>query len=280
MCCDRPFAETISLLADHALGLECAPAYTGSLHGTPHGARGIDPDTWRGKLAGTDLEELKERLSDIPFVTIHAAMSGKHCRMGSADAEKRRLAWERCEDAIRFGAAVGARLVTFHAVPGQGYYEDRPDYRSRFVEFGRRAAEVAAESGVMLAFEVFDYELIDEIDRENFRILFDIGHAAKLLPAGPDACTDHVMELLKEAGDRIVQFHVHGVRWTGQTLEDHMSLALNDCIDYARIVRFVKQQDIRAPWVFEMQVELASTEAVVAACVHGRRVLIDCWNEV
>jgi len=153
------------------------------------------------------------------------------------------------------------------------------DYRSRFVQFGRRAAEVAAEFGITLAFEVFDYELIDEIDRDNFKILFDIGHAAKVLPAGPDDCTDHVMELLKEAGDRIVQFHVHGVRWTGQTLEDHVSLALNDCLDYSRIVRFVKERDIRVPWVFEMQVELESTEAIVAACEHGRRFLSDCWNK-
>jgi len=239
----------------------------------------MDPDIWRSRLAGTDLKELKEMLSRIPFVTVHSVMRAKDCSMASPDAKTRALAWQRCEDAIRFGAAIGAGLVTFHAAPASGHYEHRSDYRARFVQFGRQAADMAAEFGIMLAFETFDYELIDEIDRENFRVLFDIGHAVGVLPAGPEECSDHVMELLKEAGDRIVQFHVHGVRWNGYTFEDHVSLANNECIDYSRIVRFVKNRGIRAPWIFEMQVGLESTEAVVSACEHGRRVLTDYWDK-
>ena len=61
MCIDQSFADTIALVAEHGFGLECAPAYTGSLHGTPHGGRGLDPDLWRSVLAGSDLAELQQR---------------------------------------------------------------------------------------------------------------------------------------------------------------------------------------------------------------------------
>ena len=86
------------------------------------------------------------------------------------------------------------------------------------------------------------------------------------------------MELLKEAGDRVIEFHVHGVRWDGKRLEDHLSLAANDCIDYPRIVRFVKERHITAPWVFEMQYELDGTRAVAAACCEARDFLTKCWE--
>ena len=54
MCCDQPFADTIDQVGQHGFGLECAPAYTGRLHGMPHGPNGLDPDVWRTVLAGSD----------------------------------------------------------------------------------------------------------------------------------------------------------------------------------------------------------------------------------
>jgi len=279
MCCDQPFAETISMWAENGLGLECAPAYTGSLHGTPGGMWGLDPDTWRTVLAGKDLDELKERLLELPFVTVHAAM-GKHTRVSSPQKAERKAAIERCLDAVRFGASINARNVTFHAGPTGGrYFEDRTEERRLLVEFFKEAADLAGELGVTVGSEHFDYQLIDEAGVDNFGILFDIGHAARVLPDGPDKCADHVMELLKEAGDRIMEFHVHGVRWNGRRLEDHVSLALNDCVDYRRIVSFVKEHQISVPWVFEIQVQLESSRAVLDACTDARDFLVKCWEE-
>lgn len=280
MCIDQPFAETIAMWAEHGLGLECVPAYTGSLHGTPPGSWGLDPDGWRTLLAGDDIEELKERLSPLPFVTVHAAMSGKHTRVTSRDDAEREIGIERCLDAVRFGAAIRARNVTFHAGPTGGrYFEERTEERRLLVDFCRRAADLGGELGVRLGTEIFDYAVIDEVGSDNFGILFDIGHAANVLPSGPDECTDRIMEILQEAGDRVMQFHIHGVRWAGMRLEDHVSFAVNDCIDYRRIVRFVRERRIEAPWVFELQTELGSTRDVVAACVEARALLTQYWNE-
>lgn len=281
MCIDQPLAETISLWAENGLGLECVPAYTSSLHGTPPGSWGIDPDTWRTALAGADLDELKERLSELPFVTVHAAMSGKHTRVTSRDATERTVGIERCLDAVRFGAAVNARNVTFHAGPTGGrYFEERAQERRLLIDFCRQAADLAGELGVTVGTEIFDYAAIDEIGADSFGVLFDIGHAANVLPGGgPDECADRVMELLQEAGDRIMQFHVHGVRWDGRHLGDHVALTLNECIDYRRIVRYVKQHGIAAPWIFEMEYELEDSEAILRACRDARDFLVQCWNE-
>ena len=279
MCMDQPFADTIAMVAEQGLGLECVPAFTGSLHGTPHGGRRHDPDLWRSVLAWYELADLKQRLAKIPFVTVHAAMAEKHARISSPDEGERRLAWERYADAIKFAKAIGARLVTFHAPLGGGGYEYRLDCRDRLIEFARWASDLAADSALMLGFEIFDYQLIDEIGRSNFGIHFDIGHAAKVLPGGPEQCTDHIMQLLQEAGDRVVQFHVHGVRWTGYKLADHVSFAFNDCIDFRRIVRYVKSKQINVPWVFELATQLASSRAVMAACAEARDSLVAYWNE-
>ena len=281
MMTDQPFAQTIAMLAQDGFGLECVPAYTGSLNGMPHGSRGLDPDTWRTVLAGRDLAELKGRLSEVPFVTVHAAMSGKHTRVSSRNDDERRIGTERCLDAVRFGAAIGARNVTFHVGPtGARFFEERAAERRLLIDFCRRAADLAGELGVTVGTEIFDYQLIDEIGAANFGVLFDIGHAANVLPgSGPDDCADRVMELLQEAGDRIIQFHVHGVRWDGRHLGDHVSLALNECIDYRRVVSHVKQRRIRAPWIFEMQYELESSDAILAACRQARDFLVRCWNE-
>ena len=281
MIADQPFAKTIAMLAQDGFGLECAPAYTGSLHGMPHGAWGLDPDTWRSVLAGSDLEELKECLSSVPFVTVHAAMSGKYTRVSSRDEAERQIGIERCLDSVRFGAALGARNVTFHAGPTGGrFFEERAEERRLLIDFCRQASDLAAEHDITVGTEVFDYQLIDEIGAANFGILFDIGHAANVLPGGgPDECADRVMELLQEAGDRIMQFHVHGVRWDGRHLGDHVALTLNECIDYRRIVRYVKQHGIAAPWIFEMEYELEDSEAILRACRDARDFLVQCWNE-
>jgi len=280
MCVDQPFAETISMWAQHNLGLECVPAYTGSLHGKPHGAWGRDPDLWRTALAGSDLDELRERLCDVPFVTVHAAMGAKHTRASSPDETERAIGIERCLDAVRFGAAVGARNVTFHVGPTDGrFFEERAQERDLLVDFCRQAADLAGELGVTVGTEVFDYQLIDKVGADNFGILFDIGHAANVLPGAPDECGDRVMELLQEAGDRIIEFHVHGVRWDGQNLADHVSLARSECVDFGRIVRFVKERRVTAPWVFEMQYELDSSLDVVRACDDARDFLLTCWEE-
>ena len=276
---DRPFAETLSLIRGKLPGIEICPAYTGTLHAMPLGEKGLDPDLWRTALAGAEVDELKEMLSGFSFRTVHAAM-GKHTRVASPDERERERGRERCLDAIRFDAAIGASLVTFHAGPtGNRYYEERPEYRRRLVDFGRRAAALAGEFGLTAGTEVFDYNLIDEIGAENFGVLFDIGHAANVLPAGPDECTDRVLEFLEEAGDRVVEFHVHGVRWDGLRRLDHVPFAFNDCLDYKRIVRFVKDRGIKAPWVFEIQVGLDSSEAILAACEEARDFLIKCWEE-
>ena len=283
---DRPFAETISLLAGRFSGIECSPAKTRSLHGMPYGDGGIerDPDAWRNALAGSDLAELNELLSAFSLVTVHLATPGKYSRMGSPDASEREETWDRCSAAMRFAAAIGAPLVTFHQAPTPASYEEWLECRRHFVEFGRRAADMAGELGLTVGFEKFDNELIDDIGAKNFGILFDIGHAAKTAP-GPDECTDHTLDMLREAGERVIEFHVHGVRWDGERFLDHVPFALNDCLDYRRIVRFAQERRMNVPWVFEIQLGDPSidrshgSEDLVAAFEEARDFLVRCWDE-
>lgn len=210
---------------------------------------------------------LRESLSPFRTVTVHvsaaAYLHGKRvCRwspeverddVASPDPEVRRRSIDDQLSHIGFAADIGAANVTFH--PGRGDTEASLEQkRDAWRTFAQAAVARAEGTGLRLGYEVsptfFDLELIASIGAPAFGLLFDIGHAAKRCEGD---LTAGVVGMIEACGERIVEFHLHGVHLTeaGET-KDHHPLHLNNGLDFRRILETIKACAPAAPIVLEI----------------------------
>jgi sugar phosphate isomerase/epimerase len=222
---------------------------------------------------------LRDRLSCFETVTVHSSgaklREGRRVNIASSQASYRRESIEHYLEHVQLALDLGAKVATFH--PGYGDEKASPaDVREAHRIFAQTASERAKDSNLQMGYEYFDVELTKDIGQPQFGILFDIGHAALQSEGDLNA---GILQLMQETFPFIVQFHVHGVHVSGQgNKRDHQPFQANNGVDYARVLRAIKEQGFRGPLVFEIGVAEQSAAENLSNSVHAREQLIAIWS--
>lgn len=263
---DLPLEKAIDAVENEGFGaFELVPQVYG-------GPESIDQDTRR---------RLSERLARFDVVTIHSSVAklkgGREANIASPEIRHRFESIQLYLSHVELALDIGARIVTFH--PGNGDAKTPtglvPEANSTFAQ---RALEQIEGCDLLIAYECFDMSLVKKIGDPRFGILFDIGHAA--MGSSGDS-NETILRLMEQLFPFILQFHVHGVRVSGQGVKkDHQPLQLNNAVDYARIIQAIKGEGCSCPLVFEIGI---STEQDVVQnlkdAVYAREELVALWEK-
>jgi hexulose-6-phosphate isomerase len=111
------------------------------------------------------VEDLRRTVSAAQFPILSMCLSAhRRFPFGSADSEKRRIAYELMGRAIAFSVAMGIRVIQIAGY--DVYYEpSTEESRARFLDGLAWAVREAARYQVMLGMEVMDTELLSSITK-------------------------------------------------------------------------------------------------------------------
>ncbi|MAE65027.1 MAG: hypothetical protein CMJ18_12220 [Phycisphaeraceae bacterium] len=228
--------------------------------------------------------ELQSLLRQFEWVTVHAQSAHVDRREQLTDPQERdRLLREHVE-MMRFAHEVGGQVVTWHPFMPHKYeimlaprFED-DDTIDHHVEAGKHLLEHACRLDLSVGFEAFDTRIVEGIDDRRWGSLFDIGHASQNGARAPFSdVTEQALSMIRERLDRIVQFHVHGVRRKEDGFVAHQPIDDENLIDYEPIMGLLAGGGFEGPLIFEIlrtDNEPMSFDETVSACVAAKRRLM------
>ncbi len=227
--------------------------------------------------------ELKRRVAGFAIVTVHpsAAMyldgqrinywtaEGIRDDITSLDSALRRQSVEDMLGWIDVAAEIGAEVITFHPGLGDRNATEQQKHEAYF-DFARAACARADGSGLWMGFEVtpvwFDLDLIAQIDRPEFGLLFDIGHVARGCEGD---MTGGVVDMIEQSRGLVMQFHAHGVRVGDDgKVVDHVPLQSNELLDYGRVMPAIRDSGFAGPIILEITRYPNPTSATNLANAH------------
>ena len=265
----------IDLLEEAGLGLEIHLGDFEAEIGDPWGM--TQCGVWPRTCDAGERASLCRRLQDFRMLTVH----GTPFDLNVAAINPGIREESACQylEAIEFAHDLGSRYVTYHLGRASSAIDDPRRVLECNVGFGKRASDLAAEYGIMLGMEngndiAWFKETIDRIDRGNFGLLLDIGHAVM----DPRGNTPTVLRWIEAFAGKIVEVHAHDVlSWAavGQHAIDHQAFDAGTCLDMPVIFRALKQAGFEGPIIFEIVEPRA--DQVIAKCREAREVIVGAW---
>ncbi len=239
---------------------------------------------WPRGCEPSSRDRLKQWLSVFDVTIARATAEGVN--IASINHGVRDESVEQYMECIACAHHIGASIVSFHpGTPTWGFVSDPQDIIGWNTDFGRKAAARAHHYGLALAFmsvgiPLEDLEqVIDGIDDRRLGVDLDLGYLGTLggTPRSRTEVTDRLVEWIERFSDGIVLIHASGVhqRWHTERL-DRCPLEMNNCIDYATVLRTLKRVNYKGPIILEIKVPgLASA---IGYCVTARGELAGYWD--
>jgi sugar phosphate isomerase/epimerase len=224
--------------------------------------------------------QLREKLACFETVTVHTSgpvLDGNRpANIASLDQSIGQASRSLYLDHVRLAMDLGAKLVTFH--PGKkDRHASRKSLRDEHEAFARSALDLVSGSDLTMGFEYFDLDAAEAVGKGRFGLLFDIGHAA--IEAEGDM-TDAVARQLDRLEPYIVQFHVHGIRISGDgKKEDHHNFRNNNGIDYGRIIGDARRRGFTVPFIFEIGIWNEDSKENLNDTVRAAEEIRRMWRE-
>lgn len=229
-----------------------------------------------------DLEKTLRRFS---CVTVHAQTAQVDRKEQFADPQVRDDLLQDHVKMMAFARDVGGRVVTYHPFMPHKYdimlvprFEDTETIAVH-VKAGRHLLPHARQMDVVIGFEAFDTRIVDGIDDPRWGSLFDIGHASQNGARPPyREVTEQAVDMIRSRLNRILQFHVHGVRRKGDGYVAHQPIDDKNLIDYGEIMRLLTNGGFRGPLIFEIlriDDQPMSFDETIAACVAAKSQLLE-----
>ncbi len=222
------------------------------------------------RLSCAERDRLRGLLDPFERVALHAPFIELHPLSPSPAIREVSLA--QLEASLQAGHALGAEVVTTHAVPVPQYsYEElKPGLVDLYRWLGDLAGagmlKVGIETGWPPPEELAD--LVTAVDHPRVGVTVDVGHLVWALPPerraapdGPEAYNDLLASHVRAAGARLVHVHVHDVRhpeW-----RDHALLGTG-LIDWPRLARELAALGYEGLMSFELE-ETRPAEALRAS---------------
>ncbi len=226
-------------------------------------------------------ERLRKELSHIKNLVIHG--TPVDLNIAALNPGIREESQKQYREGLELAVDLGAKWMTYHpgrptnsVVPPQ-YVEDRN------VEFIQSVLERAKETGVMLAYENFNANLVERVPDKQFGLLIDIGHSVmmrnKFAPEGRGD-TQTVIDWIDLLGDRLIEMHLHDVvNWSENPHlgTAHRSFGYGLCLDLEKITRKLKEKNLIVPLVSEIYEPTAEKAAQTAAAT--KEIIVKAWNQ-
>jgi len=179
-------------------------------------------------------EELAEVAGEFAELTFHLPHSGENGVLAE-DEPADDAVFERYRRIVAGAARAGVRTFVLHLKNRGGQLLE--EYWDRSVGFARRMGDLVASHGAVVGIEncypVVRYgpvasRFLGEVDHPAVGLTLDTGHFWSALcedaygrhledpvfrtPEGEKVLNDRLMEMVGEAGDRIVDIHIHNIR--------------------------------------------------------------------
>jgi len=226
---------------------------------------------------------LRQRLEGFACVTVHAQILDTN--IASLNAGIREESVQQHLECFGLAADIGAPIVTFHpARPGlatSAYGDMHADKAHEHnLAFARRAAELAAQTGVMSGFEGphgAGYPVVDvvrELDHPRFGVLVDTTQG--LMGYGCDHAA--MLNAIERCRGIIPEAHVHGAIKRSIGLTAHLPLRMNNVVDFPRILAKLNEVGFDGPFMFEMTPSSDPRE-VIRYCQDSKELLLGWCRE-
>jgi sugar phosphate isomerase/epimerase len=224
-------------------------------------------------------QQLKELLSSFHYVSVHGSSFWVTKIPQNIDPSN---IWMPYLELMQFASDVGADVVSFHPIQSMSPVHSVEELIQMNIDFGKHAAAYAHQRNLKAAFENMPgvntwmtletiVHIIDEINRPQFGLLFDLGHAMLEWDI-PIATRNHrLLTQLYDSASKTLQYHFHGLYLTPQGYKDHGPLHQNNYINYQHIEDFRRAVQNHSPIIFEIYHNpitnlRASFEQNLAAC--------------
>lgn len=268
--------DAIDLLEEADLGLEIHLGDFEAEIGDPWGR--TQCGVWPRTCDARERARLCERLQDFRTLTVHGTPFDLN--VAAINPGIREESVRQYLEAIEFAHDLGSRYVTYHLGRPSSAIDDPHRVLECNVEFGKRASDLAEKYDIILGMENGNdiarfKETIDRIDRDNFGLLLDIGHAVM----NPRGDTDTVLEWIEAFAGKIVEVHAHNVlSWAavGAHAIDHQAFDAGTCLDMPVIFKALKQARFEGPIIFEIVEPTA--DQVITKCKEAREVIVEAWR--
>jgi len=268
--------DAIDLLEKAGLGLEIHLGDCEAEIGDPWGMTqcGVRP---RARDA-RERARLRDRLRDFTTLTVHGTpfdLDAAAINPGIREESARQYL-----EAIELAHDLGSHYVTYHLGRPCSAIDDPRRMLECNVEFGKRASDLAETYDITLGMEngndiAWVRETIDRVDRANFGLLLDIGHAVM----NPRRSTDTVLQWIEAFAGKIVEVHAHSVlSWAAVASHaiDHQAFDAGTCLDMPVIFRALKGAGFDGPIIFEIVEPRA--DQVIAKCQEAQEVIVQAWR--
>gem|GEM_PF-3527509 len=236
---------------------------------------------WPRTFSQSQREKLRVALSHIRNLLVHGTPVDVNIAALNpgirAESERQYL------EAIELAADLGASWVTFHVGSTSLAVVPPAEVRRHNVEFMRKALESSQESGIRLAYESFDADLLEQIPDRRFGLLLDTGHAVmapnRFCPDGRGD-TRTIVDWIDFLGPRLVELHIHDViNWAENPGRGtaHRSFEYGLCLDLETIVAKLKQAQLAVPLISEMYEPTA--RMAVETAVRTKERIVRFWGQ-
>ena len=235
-----------------------------------------------------DAEErknLRNILKPFHLITVHG--SNMIVRVPQGRDEKREDLWRPYLELMRFARDIGAQVVTFHSFQSaEGASLKTEEMIDYYAEFGKLAAEYAAEWDLLAGFELatnykffVENRIIDRIGSRRFGSLFDLGHVA-LHFAGSADITASVLKVVDKCLDHIIEFHAGGVHLTSQGLREHRPLDRDNLLDHGKLMQLLAAKNYKGPMIFEIFFQSSKPEQSLATFSENLEVCREAKKQI
>jgi len=240
---------------------------------------------WPRTFGKEDRAKLREALSVFEDVTIHSPHQDINiCSFNPGIKEE---SVRQYIEVTELAVELGVKTLTYHAGKQSRSFCPREDMIRDNVEFAKRALDYAEKHDMMMGYEITIRlddleEIVDRIGSPRFGVNFDIGHSVF---EGRDgrATMDEVMMFLNRFAEKIVEFHVHNVISRSDsamnvlTGSDHRAIDKGNCLDYRRVVKWMKEKGFDVPMIQEIWGIRA--EDVFEDAKRSKEILLKYWEE-
>lgn len=266
--------EAIDLLEAHGFGIEIHLNDFDAVIGNPKPLTHVG--IWPRTFGEGDRKRLKERLKEVPLVTVHGTPFDLNIAANNPGIREESVV--QYEEAMDFARDIGCKIVTYHGGRYPSVIAPQDTFVERHVAFARRIVRRAEAYGIRTGLENSDdnpeffLDIMRSVNSPNWGHLLDIGHCL-----GLKGDTRTVLKWIDMLGpERIVQIHAHNViAWTaiqGGRI-DHYPFETGTCIEMKPVFRRLKEMGYTGPIVFEILQTTAA--AVIDACRRARDIICE-----
>ena len=240
---------------------------------------------WPRTFGKKDREKLRKAFEVFEDVTVHSPHQDINiCSFNPGIKEE---SIRQYVEVTELAVDLGVKTLTYHPGKQSRSFCPYEDMIKDNVEFANRMLEYAEKHDMKLGYEItiplddLD-EILTKVNSPRFGINFDIGHSVF---EGRDgrASMDDVMGFLNRFADKVVEFHGHNVISRSDssmnllTGSDHRAIDKGNCLDYRRIVKWMKEKGFDVPMVLEIWGITA--EDVFEDAKRSKDILVRYWEE-